>query len=221
MNKKPFEAILFDLNGTIIDDMAYHAQAWHDLLVHDLNVSITMERVWKEMYGKNDELFARVLGPDTLTQEELDHWSIVKEKRYQAVYKDIIAPISGFGDFLSLLQRRTYKIALGTAAIPFNVDFSLDSLGIRSCFDAIVHANDVVKSKPDPEVFIKCAERLGVIPEACVVFEDSPKGVEAARNAGMKAVVLTTMHPKEDFDYLDNILFFIKDYEDDSLTYFN
>lgn len=219
MNKS-FEAILFDLNGTIIDDMAYHAKAWHELLVQDLNVGITIERVWLEMYGKNSELFARVLGPDALTEEEMHHWSIEKEKRYQAVYKDIIAPIEGFPSFLDLLQSKNYKIALGTAAIPFNVDFSLDALGIRSCFDAIVHADDVVLSKPNPEVFLKCASAVGVAPDKCVVFEDSPKGVEAARNAGMQAVALTTMHPEKDFAYLDNILFFIQDYKDERLDIF-
>ncbi|UJP65094.1 HAD family hydrolase [Mongoliitalea daihaiensis] len=217
---KSFEAILFDLNGTIIDDMAYHAKAWHDLLVQDLQVDITIERVWLEMYGKNSELFARVLGPDALTEEEMHHWSIKKEKRYQEVYKELIAPIEGFQSFMELLQGKNYKIALGTAAIPFNVDFSLDALGIRSFFDAIVHADDVVLSKPNPEVFLKCASAVGVAPEKCVVFEDSPKGVEAARKAGMQAVVLTTMHPKEDFAYLDNILFFIQDYRDESLNLF-
>lgn len=215
--KNAFEAVLFDLNGTIIDDMAFHAKAWHDLLVHDLKLDISIERVWKEMYGKNSELFARVLGEGALSEEELNHWSIEKEKRYQAVYRDIIAPIQGFDSFISNLRDRQYKIALGTAAIPFNVEFSLNALNIHSFFDAIVHADDVVLSKPHPEVFLKCASSIGVLPEKCVVFEDSPKGVEAAKNAGMKAVVLTTMHEEVEFDYLDNILLVIKDYADPRL----
>ncbi|MGY6520108.1 MAG: HAD family hydrolase [Mongoliitalea sp.] len=219
MNRR-FEAILFDLNGTIIDDMAYHADAWHQLLVQDLKVDISIERVWKEMYGKNDELFARVLGKDALTREELDYWSIEKEKRYQQVYVDKIQPIDGFYDFFQQLKNNHFKLALGTAAIPFNVDFTLKHLNIGADFHAIVHADDVALSKPHPEVFLKCADLLGVSPSKCVVFEDSPKGVEAAKNAGMQAVVLTTMHPQEDFAYLDNVLFFIQDYTDEQLVFF-
>jgi beta-phosphoglucomutase len=98
MNRK-FDAVIFDLNGTIIDDMAYHAQVWHDLLVNDLKVTITLDQVYKEMYGKNRELFIRVLGENVLTEEEMDYWSIEKEKRYQAVYRDNICPIDGFNFF--------------------------------------------------------------------------------------------------------------------------
>jgi beta-phosphoglucomutase len=119
--------------------------------------------------------------------------------------------------FLEKLVEDQYKIGLGTAAIPFNVDFSLINLGIEAFFGVVVHAEDVKVSKPNPEVFLKCADQLGVAYEKCVVFEDSPKGVEAAKNAGMLAVVLTTMHPEEDFSHLDNILLVIKDYTDPRL----
>lgn len=103
-------------------------------------------------------------------------------------------------------------MGIGTAAIPFNVDFALDNLHVREYFQSIITANDVVTSKPDPEVFLKAAAELGAVPADCIVFEDAPKGVEAAANAGMRAVVLTTMHTREEFAAYDNIIAFIADY---------
>jgi beta-phosphoglucomutase-like phosphatase (HAD superfamily) len=85
---------------------------------------------------------------------------------------------------------------------------------IRKLFGAIVSAEDVTTSKPHPETFLKAASLLNVSPEECIVFEDAPKGVEAAENAGMKAVVLTTMHEPEEFTRYNNIVAFVKDYTD-------
>jgi hypothetical protein len=103
-------------------------------------------------------------------------------------------------------------MAIGSAAIMFNIDFVLDGLEIRDYFDVIVSADDVSKSKPDPETYLKCASLLGVTPDDCLVFEDVPKGVESAYNAGMKAMVLTTMHVQDEFQQFDNVLGFHKDY---------
>ena len=103
-------------------------------------------------------------------------------------------------------------MGIGSAAIMFNVDFVLDELQIREYFSAIVSANEVKKSKPDPETFLTCALNLDANPENCIVFEDAPKGVEAAAHAGMKSVVLTTMHEENEFQKFDNILLFAPDF---------
>jgi beta-phosphoglucomutase-like phosphatase (HAD superfamily) len=103
-------------------------------------------------------------------------------------------------------------MAIGSAAIPFNIDFAIDNLKIRHYFDAIVSADDVERSKPDPETFLKAARMLNADPESCIVFEDAPKGVECAMNAGMRSVVVTTTHPKHDFRKYDNVILFIDDY---------
>jgi beta-phosphoglucomutase-like phosphatase (HAD superfamily) len=103
-------------------------------------------------------------------------------------------------------------MAIGSAAIMFNIDFVLDNLNIRSYFEAIVSADDVIISKPDPETYISCASLLKIEPADCIVFEDSPKGVEAAERAGMKAVVLTTMHEAYEFYQYSNVLMCVQDY---------
>ncbi|MET0571203.1 MAG: HAD family phosphatase [Pedobacter agri] len=211
--KKP-KAFLFDLNGTMINDMEFHNHAWHSILTKDLGASISFEAVKKEMYGKNQDLLERVFGVGHFSQEQIDQISIEKEHRYQSAYKKHLTLIPGLADFLNEAKELGILMAIGSAAIPFNINFVLDNLNVRSYFSAIVSAEDVQNSKPDPETFTKGANILGVQFDECVVFEDAPKGVEAAQNAGMKCVVLTTMHTADEFSAYNNIIAFIEDYND-------
>ncbi|MGI4806378.1 MAG: HAD family hydrolase [Janthinobacterium lividum] len=207
-------AFLFDLNGTMIDDMEYHGNAWFDILNNDLNAGLSREQVKKEMYGKNPELLERVFGKDKFSAEEIETYSMLKELDYQKKYKPHLKLLPGLDDFLQKAKAQNIKMAVASAAIPFNIDFVVDNLQIRDYFEAIISADDVEISKPHPETFLKAAAALGAKPENCIVFEDAPKGVEAAKNAGMKCVVLTTAHEEEDFKEHDNVLFFVKDYTD-------
>jgi beta-phosphoglucomutase family hydrolase len=212
------KAFIFDLNGTIIDDMHFHNQAWFDLLNTDLKANLTWDQVKKEMYGKNSELMIRIFGPDRFTVEEMDRLSLEKEKRYQEAYKSKIKLIDGLDRLLDKAASKNIRMAIGSAAIPFNINFALDNLNLHHYFQAVVSADDVKRSKPDPETFATCASLLNVSPGECVVFEDAPKGVEAARNAGMKTVVITTAHEPGDFAEYDNVICFIKDYNDPQLN---
>jgi beta-phosphoglucomutase len=208
-NKK---AYLFDLNGTMIDDMQYHIKAWHRIL-NELGANISLERMRDECYGKNNELLDRMF-PGRFTEEEKNRMSLEKEKQYQQEFKPHLQLLPGLDAFLENAHQAGIKMAIGSAAIMFNIDFVLDNLNIRHYFDAIVSADDVVNSKPNPETYLKCAAALNILPEDCLVFEDAPKGVEAALNAGMESVVITLMHEKEDFSQYQNILSFIKDYQE-------
>jgi beta-phosphoglucomutase family hydrolase len=207
-----YKAFLFDLNGTMIDDMHYHLDIWYDVLVNDLGAKLSKEEVRSHMYGKNDELLARVFGSTRFTADEVAEISRKKEEKYQTVYKPHLDLLPGLSDFLKKADQAGIKMAIGSAAIPFNIDFVLDNLNIRHYFKTIVSAHDVLESKPHPEVFLKAAEQLGVDAASCVVFEDAPKGVEAARNAGMQAVAITSMHHPSEFDKYANIIMFARDY---------
>lgn len=208
------KAFLFDLNGTMIDDMFYHGQAWYEVLTQDVKASFTRAEVDKQMYGKNEEVLNRLFGAGHFTPDRVQELSVEKEKRYQTAYKPHLQLINGLGSFLRKAQERRVAMAIGTAAITFNVDFTVDNLDIRQYFDVIVSADDVTTSKPHPETFLKCADLLNIPYKECVVFEDAPKGVEAALNAGMKAVVITTMHPAHEFAAYPNVLACVKDYTD-------
>lgn len=209
------KAFLFDMNGTMIDDMQYHIIAWHRIL-NDMGVLINMQQMKMECYGKNDELLER-MQPGRFSADEKAAMSYEKEKQYQKKFKPNLQLLPGLADFFEKSKQHNIPMAIGTAAIMYNVDFVLDGLDLRSYFDAVVSAEDIRFSKPDPETFIKCAEHLNVPTEHCIVFEDSPKGVEAALNAGMEAVVITTMHEAHEFSHLNNILLFVKDYTDRQL----
>jgi beta-phosphoglucomutase len=207
-------AFVFDLNGTMINDMEFHIRAWTYILNEKLKAGLTYDQVKSQMYGKNSELFIRVFGQGKMTKDEMDFWSIEKEKKYQQDYRPHLRLIDGLDGFLKRAYEAKIPMGIGSAAIPFNIDFVLDQLGIRKFFSAIVSAEDVVISKPNPETFLKAAQLLNTSPADCLVFEDAPKGVEAARNAGIPCVVLTTLHAPNEFPVTDHVVAFIKDYND-------
>jgi HAD superfamily hydrolase (TIGR01509 family) len=207
-------AFIFDLNGTMINDMEFHIRAWTYILNEELKAGMTYDQVKSQMYGKNSELFIRVFGEGKMTNDEMEYWSMEKEKRYQKDYRPHLRLINGLDELLKKAHEAKIPMGIGSAAIPFNIDFVLDQLDIRKYFTAIVSAEDVRISKPDPETFLKAARLLNTSPADCLVFEDAPKGVEAARNAGIPCVVLTTLHSQSEFPVTDHVLAFIKDYTD-------
>lgn len=209
------KAFIFDLNGTMINDMTYHTKAWQNLLNNELGGNFTWDEVKPQMYGKNPEVLVRMFGPDRFTMEEMNRLSYEKEKKYQQEFLPFLELLPGLHEFLERAYQQGIPMAIGSAAIPFNIDFVLDNLQIRHYFKAIVSADDVVLSKPHPETFLKAAALLNVVPTDCIVFEDVPKGAEAAANAGMKAVVITTTHQPDEFAYLQNVLHFANDFSDE------
>ncbi len=211
------KAFLFDLNGTIIDDMEFHARAWHNILVNQLGAKLTWDQVKKEMYGKNEELLVRIFGKDHFTKEQMHEMSIEKERGYQKEFFSHLKLINGLDNFFEKANQQQIPMAIGSAAIMFNIDYILDNLHLRHYFKTIVSAEDVEISKPNPETFTKCADGLHADYANCIVFEDSPKGVEAALNAGMQSVVIKTYHTEEEFAHLPNVLMFINDYTDPQL----
>lgn len=209
------KAFIFDLNGTMVNDMPFHIQAWHQIF-HQHGKMFSLEESKRECYGKNQEILDRIF-PGKFTEEEKNTISITKEKKYQQDFRPHLKLIEGLDEYLEKVATAGIKIGIGSAAILFNVDFVLDGLNIRKYFTSLVSADNVENSKPNPETFLKCARELNVDPEDCVVFEDAPKGVEAALNANMKCIVITTMHTIDEFAAYPNIIGFIKNYHDDFL----
>lgn len=217
MNKKP-KAFLFDLNGTMIDDMGIHLEVWDRILNDDLKAGLTRDEVKQQLFGKNHELLERIFGKGVFTEEQEKEISKKKEELYQEVYRPQLKLIPGLENLLEKAYREGISMAIGSAALPFNIGFVVDNLLIRHYFRTIVSADDVTESKPHPEVFLKAARQLGISPEDCIVFEDVPKGAEAALNAGMKVIIVTTTHTPEEFEKYPNVLFFISDYTDSRLA---
>src|ERR1700737_3387468 len=156
------KAFIFDLNGTMINDMDYHLKAWYHILNDDLKAGLSREEVKSHMYGKNEELLVRVFGKGYFSPEQVNEISFEKEKRYQQAFRPHLELIAGLSAFLQKAEEKNILLAIGSAAIPFNIDFILDGLSIRHYFKAIVSAADVDISKPHPETFLKAAQLLGV-----------------------------------------------------------
>jgi beta-phosphoglucomutase len=129
-------ALIFDLNGTMINDMEFHMRAWTEILNTNLKAGLNPEQVKRQMYGKNEELLVRVFGEGKLSGEEMDFWSMEKEKKYQAAYRPHIRLIPGLEDLLQKAFTKGIPMGIGSAAIPFNIDFILDQLDIRKYFSA-------------------------------------------------------------------------------------
>lgn len=204
------------MNGTMIDDMHFHERAWYNIFSNELNAGLTQQEVKLEMYGKNEEVFDRIFGPGRYSKEQVEEISMRKEAQYQKDFLPHLQLIPGLAAFLNKAKATNIQLAIGTAAIPYNIDYVLDNLHLRDYFSVIVGANDVAISKPHPEVFLKAAALLGIPPAECVVFEDAPKGIEAAKRAGMKAVGIASYHTAEELQN-DNVICIVKDYEDPAL----
>src|SRR5688572_21310564 len=145
------QAFLFDLNGTMIDDMEFHLKVWHEVLNYELNAGLTWHEVKSQMYGTGEELLARVFGRDRFTAIEAATILRAKEEKYQKLYKPHLDLLPGLFDFLQKAEQKGIPMAIGSAAPLFNIDFAIDNLNIRHYFRAVVSGEDVVESKPHPE----------------------------------------------------------------------
>src|ERR1700761_950252 len=164
-------AFIFDLNGTMVDDMDYHTRGWLHVVNDKLGEVFTYERMKKEMYGKNSEVLKRIFGEKYFSAFELEHLSNAKEEKYRAEFLPRLQLIPGLDLFLKTAKDYGIQMAIASAATTENIDFVLDNLDIRHYFDCIVSADDVAESKPHPETFLRAAALLGVAPADCLVFE--------------------------------------------------
>jgi HAD superfamily hydrolase (TIGR01509 family) len=203
---------IFDMDGTMIDNMMVHHRAWQ-LKLQALGLNYTLEQVRQEIHGKNEEILKRLFGEQLNDSERARHaWE--KEALYRKVFADELCLIDGVANFLAACQAQNIPLSIGTAAPPENVNFVLDNLNLHAFFKGVVDASMVTKGKPDPEVFEKAANLLQLTANQVVVFEDSPTGVATAQRFGCPAVVLTTTHEAHEFEEFENVLKFIKDFND-------
>ena len=194
----PPAAVLFDMDGTLVDNMSYHVQAWV-ALARTLGLDehrAPAERFEREFAGKrNEEILAALLGR-ALPPEEAQRLADEKEAHYRALYAPHRVALRGAPELLGRLRDAGRPLAVSTAAPQANRDFVLGGLHLRPFFSCVVGAEDVARGKPFPDIFLATARALGVEPAGCVVFEDAINGILAARAAGMFAVGVTTLVPE-------------------------
>ncbi len=185
------EAIIFDMDGTLIDNMAVHLDIWVNFLAVR-GVAITHEEFHRRTSGqRNAEIMRQFIDPD-ISEADIAELQEEKESLYRQQHADQMEPMPGSIAFFAAAQAQGLKLAIATSAYLPNVDYVLDGLQIRPYFQAVVTAEDVTNGKPHPDPFLLAASLLGVDPEACIVFEDAESGIEAARRAGMRAFYITS-----------------------------
>jgi beta-phosphoglucomutase family hydrolase len=214
-------AFIFDMDGTLADTMPYHQMAW-EYLLPELGIAVDHDEFFTWSAGlTNREIFPRLLGRD-INPHELAMLSEAKESHYRELYREHMQTMPGVLPFLQRSMDAGYPRAVGSAAPPANLDLVLDGLDLRRYFQAVVGGADVERGKPDPAIFLQAADKLGATPADCIVFEDAPAGIEAARRAGMACVVVATTLTREQVDAMgsaaQHVTHVIDDFTDPSLN---
>lgn len=180
-------AVLWDLDGTLVDSEDLHWRSWRDTLASEGH-HITHRQFLASFGQKNDRILPLWLGPDT-PAAEMARIGEAKEAGYRRLAQAHgLQPLPGAAEWLRRLHAAGWKQAIASSAPRGNVEVMLRVLQLEGELEAIVAAEDVTAGKPDPQVFLTAAARLGVPPGRCVVVEDAAAGVEAARRAGMKCI---------------------------------
>ena len=196
-------AVIFDIDGTIVDNMHLHAEAFGVFAErHGLPALTTDDRA--RLDGRrNSEIFP-ILFKREVGRDEWQAYEREKEGLYRELSKGRLLPVKGLHGLIDRLKQDNIPMALATSAPRLNVEHTLSELGLSGAFPIIVRGDEVARGKPAPDVFIEAARRLAVDPAECLVFEDAPMGIEAAHAAGMRVVALTTSFQAAHFAELDS-----------------
>ncbi len=196
-------AFLWDMDGVIVDSGPAHYLSWREAFsARGIDYS---EVQFKSLFGTRDDLIIRIV-MGQLPQDVVDDIAEEKERRYREMIAGSVRVFPGVIHLLSAMRKSGFRTALGTSAPMANVDAVSAHFGLGKYFDTVVCGEDVNEGKPSPEIYLLAAHRLGVDPAHCVVFEDSPHGVEAAKRAGMKCVAITSSHPAESLRDADRVV---------------
>ncbi len=197
-------AFIFDMDGTLVDNMRFHAEAWRKMLAENNLVVDTHDFLVKTAGRTNREIIPNFFRD--ADEKRLLELGLRKETIYRELFLPERRAIAGAIEFLTEARNLGVKMAVATAAPVANVEFVLDGLDLRRYFMAITTAADVSNGKPNPEVFLVSAEKLGVEPKNCLVFEDALNGFEAARRAGMKSIGIASVNSIEDILKLGSVV---------------
>ena len=193
------DAVIFDMDGVIIDSNPYHKISWERFLI-------------KNGYPFNDDIFdniisgrtggtsLRMLLAENIPEEIVAKYLMEIDEEFQEILRNAkdVGPAPGLPEFLDTIKNAGFKTALATSAPPGNVELTLDKTNLREYFDLILDKTDVTNGKPNPEVYLNTVSLLGVEKDRCVVFEDSRAGIKSAISAGLRVIGVTTSHSRNE-----------------------
>ena len=184
------KGIIFDMDGTIVDSLPYHYEAWK-IFFNENKVENFSEKLNEYKGGGTLDLMRTVYG-NQYSKKELKKMSEDKEKIFRKIYKGEIKQILGFKKFLDELKSKDIMVGLASNAIRKNVSMIINELEIYDYFDSIICGNEVINGKPNPEMFNETIDRFNINKDECLIFEDSLEGVLAAKNSGVKVIGITS-----------------------------
>ena len=190
-------AVIFDMDGVLVDSNPFHLRKWLDLL-REHGIPFDEDELPKLILGhRNDSAFRRFFG-EHLTRAEIRQLSAELEAKFRKAFGPHAHPLPGLRPFIEACHASGVVMAVASSAMSANVDFIVDRLELRPYLKTILTGDEVSHAKPDPEIYLKTAAKLGVAPAACVAFEDSFVGVEAAKRAGMKCIGVASTFAAEE-----------------------
>jgi len=187
-------AAIFDLDGTLIDSYDAHYEAWRSISATH-GVAVTVDDYYSHFGRRNEDLLRECwlrAGKGELTHGQIVALDHEKEAAYRSIVAGRLPVMDGARELVASLRADGFRTAVGSSGPPANVALAIEGLALENAFDAVVTGRDVKRSKPDPECFLLAAERLAVPPSRCVVFEDAPAGIAAAKAAGMRCIAITS-----------------------------
>lgn len=201
------KAVIFDMNGVIINDERFHQQSWRVLINRNPGVfkTPTEDEFKHDVFGRSERsTLTYLLGRD-VTPEELEAFSKERVEVVKALFSPLVLA-DNLKPFLDQLQGENVPIGIATGSRPNYANHILDGLGLRPYIKTIVTADDIKNSKPDPEIYLQTAQKMDIEPENCVVFEDTISGIRAARAAGMYVIAIASTHRKDELTLADEII---------------
>jgi beta-phosphoglucomutase-like phosphatase (HAD superfamily) len=189
----PIEALIFDMDGTMIDSMGYHAQSWAVFArQHGLNIEIG--ELMRRTTGRTGAECMRHLFQRELSHDEA--WTLIgqKEQIYRELFAPVFAEVAGCKAFYAQALARGLKVGVGSAGDRHNLAFAFKHLALPTPPHAVVGGDEGLPGKPEPAIFLKAANAMAASARGSIVFEDAPFGIEAARRAGMYAVAICSSH---------------------------
>jgi beta-phosphoglucomutase-like phosphatase (HAD superfamily) len=205
-------ALVFDMDGTMVDSMPAHARSW-EVFTQRHGIRMSVQEVLKKTTGRTGVECIRILMGDGIQDDEAVKLINEKEALYREFFARDFREVAGFREFAKVAMQRGLKLAIATAGDKNNIGFVLEHLKLAQHPDAIVGGDEGIAGKPQPDLFLEAARRVQVPATECIVFEDAPFGIEAARRAGMRAVAICSTHPPEELAG-PHVIAQAKDYEE-------
>ncbi|WP_019946536.1 HAD family hydrolase [Hymenobacter aerophilus] len=191
-------ALIFDMDGVIIDNTAAQARAFQ-LLFRDLGLTTNARRLLRRLNGMPAGQILKTVFTNPVPDKKIEEYAAQRELLYRVLYWNKRQEVAGLRGFLQAARTAGFRIALGTGSGDDTIAYILDYLDLRRYFDVVVGKDDVTKGKPHPDTYATTARKLGLPPQQCVVFEDALLGEQAAYRAGMRCIALSTTLKPSDF----------------------